>query len=83
MYLVVGATGLLGSAICTRLRQRGKNVRAIVRPTARPETIQSPARRRCGTGVRRSERAGEHTCCLRRRVGRDLDGLINAVTPAR
>ena len=39
MYLVVGATGLLGSAICTRLRQRGKNVRAIVRPTARPETV--------------------------------------------
>ena len=40
MYLVVGATGLLGSAICARLRQRGKNVRAVVRPTARPETVQ-------------------------------------------
>ena len=39
MYLVVGATGLLGSAICTRLRQRGQNVRAIVRHTARPETV--------------------------------------------
>jgi NADH dehydrogenase len=39
MYLVVGATGLLGSAICTRLRQCGKNVRALVRPSARPETV--------------------------------------------
>jgi uncharacterized protein YbjT (DUF2867 family) len=39
MYLVVGATGLLGSAICTRLRERGNNVRAIVRPTARPDAL--------------------------------------------
>ena len=34
MSLVVGATGLLGNRICTRLRQTGKNVRALVRPTA-------------------------------------------------
>jgi NADH dehydrogenase len=39
MYLVIGATGLLGGAICTRLRRAGKNVRAIVRPTARPEAV--------------------------------------------
>ena len=39
MYLVVGATGLLGSAICIRLRQRGKNVKAMVRPSARPEAV--------------------------------------------
>jgi uncharacterized protein YbjT (DUF2867 family) len=39
MYLIVGATGLLGSAICIRLRQRGKEVRALVRPTARPEAL--------------------------------------------
>jgi NADH dehydrogenase len=40
MYLVVGATGILGSDICTRLRKAGKNVRALVRPTARPEVTQ-------------------------------------------
>ena len=39
MYLVVGASGLLGNAICTRLRQRGNDVKAIVRPTARPEAV--------------------------------------------
>jgi NADH dehydrogenase len=39
MYLVVGATGILGSRICTSLRETGKSVRAMVRPTARPQTI--------------------------------------------
>ena len=39
MYLVVGATGLLGKAVCTRLRQRGMNVRALVRRTAKVETL--------------------------------------------
>jgi NADH dehydrogenase len=39
MYLVVGATGLLGSSVCTRLRAREQQVRAMVRPTARPETV--------------------------------------------
>jgi NADH dehydrogenase len=32
MILVVGATGLLGSEICRRLRARGRPVRALVRP---------------------------------------------------
>ncbi|HEX7978528.1 MAG TPA: SDR family oxidoreductase [Gemmatimonadaceae bacterium] len=32
MILVVGATGLLGSEICRRLRERGRDVRALVRP---------------------------------------------------
>ena len=32
MILVVGATGLLGSEICRRLRARGRSVRGLVRP---------------------------------------------------
>jgi uncharacterized protein YbjT (DUF2867 family) len=34
MILVAGATGNLGGEICRRLRERGKLVRAIVRPTS-------------------------------------------------
>ena len=40
MYLVVGSTGLLGSRVCARLRERGDEVRALVRPSARPETLE-------------------------------------------
>jgi uncharacterized protein YbjT (DUF2867 family) len=40
MYLVVGATGLLGSHICRRLREAGHSVRALVRATANPERIR-------------------------------------------
>jgi uncharacterized protein YbjT (DUF2867 family) len=35
MILVVGATGLLGSDICRRLRARGRPVRGLVRPGSR------------------------------------------------
>ncbi len=34
MNLVVGATGLLGAAVCRRLAEKGKPVRALVRPTS-------------------------------------------------
>jgi NADH dehydrogenase len=36
---VVGATGLLGGAICERLAAEGRPVRALVRPTAAPERL--------------------------------------------
>ena len=38
--LVVGATGLLGSEICSLLQQQGQNVRALVRPTSAPDKIE-------------------------------------------
>ncbi|HEY6066900.1 MAG TPA: SDR family oxidoreductase [Thermoanaerobaculia bacterium] len=41
MDLVVGATGLLGSEICSRLRQAGKSVRGLVRPTSNPERVDA------------------------------------------
>ena len=41
MYLVVGATGLLGSYICRRLREAGRPVRALVRRTAQPERVRA------------------------------------------
>ena len=34
MNLIVGATGLVGSEICRKLRSKGEAVRALVRPTA-------------------------------------------------
>ncbi|HEY6991773.1 MAG TPA: NmrA family NAD(P)-binding protein [Bryobacteraceae bacterium] len=39
MVLVVGATGLLGSEICEKLRSAGKHVRAMVRHTSSPEKV--------------------------------------------
>ncbi len=40
MNLVVGATGLLGGEICRQLRQAGKPVRALTRPTADPLKVE-------------------------------------------
>ena len=40
MILVVGATGLLGGEICTRLNKRGESVRALVRKTSEPAKVQ-------------------------------------------
>jgi uncharacterized protein YbjT (DUF2867 family) len=39
MILVVGATGLLGSRICERLRANGQAVRALVRKTSNPDKV--------------------------------------------
>jgi uncharacterized protein YbjT (DUF2867 family) len=41
MYLVAGATGLLGSEICLRLRQRGEPVAALIRPTSDVKRVQA------------------------------------------
>jgi uncharacterized protein YbjT (DUF2867 family) len=41
MILVVGATGLLGSRICERLRAEGQPVRALVRRTSNPEKVNA------------------------------------------
>jgi uncharacterized protein YbjT (DUF2867 family) len=41
MILVVGATGLLGSRICERLRAEGQPVRALVRRTSNPDKINA------------------------------------------
>jgi uncharacterized protein YbjT (DUF2867 family) len=40
MYLVIGATGLLGNDICRRLRQRGEPVTAFIRPTSNTERVR-------------------------------------------
>lgn len=40
MILVIGATGLLGSEICRRLRERGEQVRALARTTSDAAKVQ-------------------------------------------
>jgi uncharacterized protein YbjT (DUF2867 family) len=41
MVLVVGATGLVGGAICQKLAARGEKVRALVRATSSKERIEA------------------------------------------
>ena len=41
MVLVIGATGLLGTRICERLRAEGQLVRALVRRTSNPEKVNT------------------------------------------
>lgn len=41
MVLVVGATGLVGSAVCRKLVERGENVRALVRTTSSKDRVAS------------------------------------------
>jgi uncharacterized protein YbjT (DUF2867 family) len=40
MILVVGSTGFLGEAICHKLAKQGHKVRALVRASSNPETLQ-------------------------------------------
>jgi uncharacterized protein YbjT (DUF2867 family) len=40
MVLVVGATGLVGTEVCRRLRARGESVRALVRSTSAEEKVE-------------------------------------------
>jgi uncharacterized protein YbjT (DUF2867 family) len=49
MNLIAGATGTLGSEICRRLAAKGKPVRALVRTTSDPETVE--ALRNCGAEI--------------------------------
>ena len=39
MILVVGATGLVGNEVCRRLREAGRDVRALVRTTSHPAKL--------------------------------------------
>jgi uncharacterized protein YbjT (DUF2867 family) len=41
MILVVGATGLLGTRICERLRADGQPVRALIRKTSNPDKVHA------------------------------------------
>jgi uncharacterized protein YbjT (DUF2867 family) len=41
MILVVGATGLLGTRVCERLRAEGQSVRALVRKTSNPDKVNA------------------------------------------
>ncbi len=40
MNLVVGATGMVGTEVCARLKTAGKPVKALVRSTAAPEKVE-------------------------------------------
>jgi uncharacterized protein YbjT (DUF2867 family) len=40
MILVVGATGHLGSVVCERLAKRDRPIRALVRATSKPESLE-------------------------------------------
>jgi len=73
MILVVGATGLLGFEICRRLRERGRDVRALVRPTS----TRAPALRALGAEIAVGDlrdRGSLVAAC------RDVDAVISTAT---
>ncbi len=41
MNLVVGATGVLGGEICSRLAQAGESVRGLIRASSSPERVNA------------------------------------------
>ena len=47
MVLVAGSTGILGSEICRMLREQGKEVRALVRPSSNPEKLEQLSKWGC------------------------------------
>ena len=51
MVLVAGATGVLGSEICRRLRQHGHDVRALIRETSDPKKVEALHALDCSTVV--------------------------------
>lgn len=73
MILVVGATGLLGSEICRRLRERGRTVRALVRASS----PRAPALRALGVDVAIGDlrdRGSLVAAC------RDVDAVVSTAT---
>ena len=51
MIVVAGSTGVLGSEICRRLRQRGQPVRALVRATSSPDKVSGLRALGCETAI--------------------------------
>jgi uncharacterized protein YbjT (DUF2867 family) len=73
VILVVGATGLLGTEICRRLRERGRDVRALVRAGSPREYMLRGFGVEIATGDLR-DRASLVAAC------RDVDAVISTAT---
>lgn len=75
MLLVVGATGLVGSEVCKRLRKRGEPVRALVRATSSRNKIE--ALRLCGTELCFGDLKDADSIAA---ACRGVDGIISTAT---
>jgi NADH dehydrogenase len=75
MVLVAGSTGMLGSEICRRLRQRGEPVRALVRETSDPRKVDALRALGCSivVGDLKDPPSLDVAC-------RDVDVVISTVT---
>jgi uncharacterized protein YbjT (DUF2867 family) len=73
MILVVGATGLLGSEICRRLRERGREVRALVRAGSPRENVLRALGVHVATGDLRDHGSLVAAC-------RDVDAVVSTAT---
>lgn len=75
MVLVAGATGVLGSEICRRLRRRGQEVRALVRATSDPQKVDGLRADGCAIVVGDlKDPASLDVAC------RDVDVVVSTVT---
>jgi uncharacterized protein YbjT (DUF2867 family) len=73
LILVVGATGLLGSEICRRLRERGRDVRALVRAGSPQESALRAMGVQIATGDLRNRGSLVAAC-------RDVDAVVSTAT---
>jgi NADH dehydrogenase len=76
MILVVGATGLLGSEICRRLRERGRPVRALVREGSPRDAAVRALGVEIAVGDLRSRESLEAAC-------QGVDAVISTATAMR
>jgi len=81
MILVVGATGLLGTRVCERLRAEGQAVRALVRRTSNPDKVDAIEIAWLRTGHRGSKRASADSGSLPGDISVDFHRLCNSFAP--
>ena len=75
MILVVGATGLVGQAVCLKLAERGEAVRALVRETSSADRVAAYARSVLTPGREREGVAGATGGPVRQPPGARCAGL--------
>jgi nucleoside-diphosphate-sugar epimerase len=82
MILVVGATGLVGTRVCERLRVEEQPVRALVRKTSNPDKVNALRSLGCELGHRGSKRPSSDSGGLPGDISGDFHRVLNSFAPS-